>query len=439
MFFLVLAVAVNCVSGVFGIDDTRSYKNLKSLRMEKKGSIDAVFIGASNVMAFWQPVFGWADHGIAVSSLSYPGITCAAIKHMIIEARKTQPDALYIINLGCFKNNHVSLEAPQLHRVIDYTPFSLSKLNMVHDLVKKARLKAQDALEYYLPIIRFHSRWDELPSWVFSDGSTVYKLSYKTSGFSNKAVNITDHLALENDVRTPISEDMSQTFEELLDYCDSRHVNALFVKSPRVLGRKQQGRLNALEDILAQRGYPCLDLMEDVYDIGIDPRTDFYNAGHTNIHGSIKFSKAVGDYLVEHYHFEDKRGLPGWESWDDACEAYMQYCEMYTLPFEREHAPRFSSDIPGLKKPSVDEQSVSVAWKGIEGADGYAVFRKTSSTAWACVAEVDAGISDYTDAGLNPSTEYVYTVVPWRMNGEAREYGSFNVLGVNASTKGESA
>lgn len=444
VFIVVLALAVNGVAWVFGVNLSRNFKNWKGLRKEKKGSMDAVFIGASNVIAFWQPAFGWQDHGIAVFSLSMQGLTCAAIKHMIIEARKTQPDALYIINLSTFKQNRLTLETKQLHYALDYMPFSLNKLSMTGELIRRSEFRGLDTLEYYLPIIRFHSRWEELQSWVFSDDSLIYKASDTTMTFCENSVDISDKLLLYNDARKSIPDDIESVFLDLLDYLDSQHVNALFVKSPQAIGERQQGRMNKMEDILEQRGYPCLDMLEDIYKAGIDPRTDFYNVGHTNIHGSIKFTKAMGDYLVERYHFEDKRGQPGWESWDRLGKKYAKYCAKYALPFELEHAFRYTCDIPALSKPAVEEQSVRVAWTDVGGADGYAVFRKsakadTKEGNWTFVAETDAAASAYMDNDLDASTEYVYTVVPIRMADGIREYGSFDVKGVHAVTGGKSA
>ena len=443
-FFVVLAIAIVCVDGFFGMDSSRNLRNWVGLSREKRGGVDAIYLGASNVLEFWQPLYGWAEHGMAVRNLSVNDLTCTAFKNMIIEARKTQPDALYIISLSNFKGNGLQKDFSYLHRAVDYMPFSLNKLSMIHYLVSRSEYRGLDALEFYLPIIRFHSRWDDLKKWVFNTADPSTPMPMTDDTYSRKVRDISNGLVLDGDVKEPIPEDVGEVLEDLLDYFDSQHVKALFVKSPQKLKIAHQAHMNAIEDILEARGYPCLDLMDDFYEIGLDPRMDFHNNRHVNIHGAVKFCGALSDYLVENYHFGDKRGLPGWENWDTSAQAFMEGVTMYTLPFEREHAPRFLSDIPGLKKPSVDGQSVNITWKGIEGAGGYAVYRKTADEqpireAWACVAEVDAGISDYTDAGLNPSTEYVYTVVPWRMNGEAREYGSFNVLGVNASTKGESA
>ena len=441
VFLLILAVVVIGTGDVFGVRLPRNAICWRDLGKEKRNSMDAVIIGASNVISFWQPVFGWADHGIAVWSVSIPGLSCAAVKYMMIEARKTQPDALYIINLSNFKGNGIISDASHIHNPLNYMPFSLSKVKMTHALVQRSEFRGLDALEYYLPIIRFHTRWDELKYWAFGASTANHKMSYKSVPFFEKVYDISKEFSADNTVREPLPEDINEVFVELLDYCDENHVNVLFVKSPQATGAKPQGRMNTMEDMVAQRGYPCLDLLEDFDSAGFDGRTDFYNSGHTNIHGSLKFSKALGDYLVENYHFDDKRGLPGWESWDDACQAYGSYSNVYTLPFEREHAPRFVSDIPALTKPSVKKKTITVSWTGVEGAEGYAVFRKATKSsagkAWKCVAEVGADSNQYTDEKLKASTEYVYTVVPLRGKEGAREYGSFNALGVSAVTGGK--
>ncbi len=443
VFSIVLVMAILHVSGFFGVDFSRNRNNWVGLQKEKKRSMDAIFIGASNVSAFWQPLFGWADHGIAVWSISVSGLTCAAIKYMIIEARKTQPDALYIVNLSTFKGGKLYLDVSHMHNALDYMPLSLNKFNMVHDLVSRSEFKGLDALEYYLAIIRFHSRWDDLKPWIFGSGNISLKMSNHASSYCKKVFNSEKVLLLNNDVRSTIPKDVSDVLEDLLDYCDEQHVKVLFVKSPQVVSEKGQGRMNAMEDILEARGYPCLDLLEDMYKADIDPRTDFFNKGHTNIHGSMKFSKAVGDYLVENYGFEDKRGLPDWESWDAAMETYNAYREMYTLPLEREHAQRFFSDIPALAKKAVDEQRVRVSWTEVGEIDGYAVFRRTNRNGaqnpWQWISDVGADVNEYTDDGLNASTEYIYTVVPYREADGTREYGSFDVLGVSVKTKEEKA
>ncbi len=53
VFSIVLVMAILHVSGFFGVDFSRNRNNWVGLQKEKKGSMDAIFIGASNVSAFW--------------------------------------------------------------------------------------------------------------------------------------------------------------------------------------------------------------------------------------------------------------------------------------------------------------------------------------------------------------------------------------------------
>jgi len=53
---IVLVMAILHVNGFFGVDFSRNRNNWVGLQKERKGSMDAIFIGASNVSAFWQPL-----------------------------------------------------------------------------------------------------------------------------------------------------------------------------------------------------------------------------------------------------------------------------------------------------------------------------------------------------------------------------------------------
>ena len=160
---------------------------------------------------------------------------------------------------------------------------------------------------------------------------------------------------------------------------------------------------------------------------------------HTNIHGSLKFSKTLGDYLVEQYHFEDKRGLSSWADWDESASQYTELISQYTLPFEREHAQRVITDIPVLGKPVVNGQSIKIKWEfGNDDVDGFIVYRKCAAgktIAWQESARVSNDKRRWTDKGLKPLTRYTYTVVPYRMEDGETVYGSFKVFGVSVETE----
>ena len=436
VFLLLLALVVVGVQSILNIGSNRSYQAQRGFVKEPKNQMDGVLIGASNVHAFFQPPFIWNKYGFAIYSYSVDALSPWAYKHMIIEAQKTQPDALYIIVLNSFKDMIPSVSS--IHWSADYFPWSANKTRMIEALTKAADVTGLDKMEYYFPIIRFHARWTELETWDLDHHVDGMKGALTLfSSYLRNSKNMTD-LYSYTDGMEELSESQTECMEDLLDYCDEEQINALFVTVPQAISDETVlGQLNELESLVQERGYDCLDLMDPAV-TGIQPAIDFYNEQHTNVHGSLKVSKYLADYLAENYAFTDKRGLPGWESWDESVELYNDVIGPYTLPFERWHARRsYNLSIPKLDKLKVDGQLITVSWAETEGAYGYDVYRKAEDEYdgyWVYVATVEDGLS-LTDCGLFPETKYTYTVVPYSYgeDGSVR-YGNFDYTGVSATT-----
>ena len=434
VFLIILGITVCAVQGMFGIDDDRAFAVHKDFANEKERPIDGVFVGASNVHAFWQPAMAWAGHGIAVLNYAFSALPMGAVKYLIIEARKTQPDALYIINLNTFKYINPKDKVADIHRPVDYMPLSQNKLDLIDAMVEQSELTDDERMELLIPFIQFHSRWYDLKSWSYGVPQEDYLGSLSKDYFFKIVTDITPSFKV-NDQTAEVGGDTMAVFTDLLDYLDREHVNALFVKVPQVLKNLPQGRMKTLEGVLEERGYPCVDMLGDVESLGLNLNTDFYNITHTNVHGSMKIVEYLSNYLIEHYHFTDKRGEKGWEKWDELAGQYMALLSQYLLPFEFEHAPRYQTDIPALNKPTVEGQSVTVSWEAVEGAEGYEVYRKQEGTAWERCAATDAQTLSYADAGLEPGAEYTYTVVPCATVDGRTRYGSYKAAGVTGKTE----
>ena len=443
VFFLLLLAVVYSVSGVFGIDAERCVFNLQYFTREKPGTLDAVYIGSSNVHAFWEPAFGWDEYGIAVWNYSTDGVSQKGIKYYLTEAKKTQPQAVFLINLNVFKFKSVEVRQQYIHRMVDYFPLSLNKIRMIRTLSTRMddlnpNAKQQNPLEYYFPIIRFHSRWDSLKPWALGADDRDYKSSFINNGYTHNVMDLTDSCRVIPG-KGEVAESVLAVFTDLLDYCDATGTRVLFVKVPQANTTEEARQMNTLESLAQGRGYPCLDLMEKAEEIGILPGTDYYNENHTNVHGSLKFSDYLGRYLVEQYGFTDKRGQPDWESWDRAARDYMDYVSPYCLPFEREHAGRSALDIPAMGKPAAKGKEIRVSWEPVDGAEGYQIYRKSEKEKngfWHLVATVGDDTDTYLDTDLKASTQYTYTVVPFCTEQDEMLFGYFDVLGASGRTGG---
>ena len=434
-FLLILCFFVVKIQKITSVDEFRSYLLLGGFYLEKKESLDVVYIGSSNVYAFWTPSMAWSNHGLVSWSFSVPGLPSNAIKYLLIEARKTQPTALFIININTF-----IYDSHALHRTVDYLPWSLNKQRLINRLTKDASISGFAKLEYFFPVIRFHTRWSSLGAWVFKSPDNGLKGGLTVGHFLTRVKDITKQYCITQ-AKSPPRVAQSNVLTDLLDYCDNEKVKVLFVTVPQSISPESCGALNYMEDTIKQRGYPVLNMMSKIEKTGIQTVTDFYDEYHTNIHGAIKFTEYLSHYLIEHYGFKDKRGQFGWESWDKSVELYGKVINPWTLPLEREYMPRdYSLAAPSLNRLSVNNRDISVSWKAVKSAEGYEIYRKSPSeqnNAWHLVKTVGAEVLAWLDTKLKAKAQYTYTVVPYRKENNKKLYGHFSFNGMTATTGGK--
>lgn len=67
--------------------------------------------------------------------------------------------------------------------------------------------------------------------------------------------------------------------------------------------------------------------------------------------------------------------------------------------------------IPKLKTASNVAKGIKITWEKVEGANGYIIGRRTSSTGWTKISTI-GDKNNYTDKTAKAGTEYTYTVVP---------------------------
>ena len=434
LFIIILLVIVLSVQQVLSIDNAGAFENVRGFYREKPGSLDCVFVGSSNAYCFWEPVFGWDRYGITSWNFAVPGMPMQAVKYYIIEARKTQPDALIMVNLNCFRNETAEPLLKGIHFAVDYFPFSVNKIRMINALNAGPERDYSVLLESFFPIIRFHSRWSDLQQWSFGISSRHFKSSLFISGFTSASYDLSEELVCHNGSVSP-PDDVLAVFSDLLSFCQQNHLNVLFVKIPQFLLKEEQEQLNYMESMAVSAGFPCLDLFENMDDLNLDLKADYYNKGHTNVHGAIKISDAIGRYLVDHYSFSDKRGLKEYADWDADSKAYMNRLKPYILPFEPDHPERADLAAPELNAPVRDGQSVLLSWKSSGGADGYEVYRKSRSE-WVLAADLPGSARSLRDQAPESSGSCSYTVVPYRLQGEKKLYGRFDVHGVGITAGG---
>ena len=397
---------------------------------EPEGTLDAVVIGPSGMYASWIAPLAWERYGIAVYPFVCNSQSLAAARFLIEEARKTQPDAVFVISLYEFDN------IPQetgMHYLIDYLPASFTKFRLIQALCDLRGDDIWQRMEFFSPIIRYHSRWNELVAEDFQYVSNGYKGASYYEGFLNSVKDVSRALRT-TEKEVSIGEPGMSIISELLDYLEKQQIRAVFVNTPVVMTNEYRlAQINAVADLCRARGFLVIDEMALADEIGIDRTKDYYNEGHTNIHGAIKITDYLSRYFIEQYGFMDKRGDPSYQSWDTSYVRYTEEISPYVLETEWQGEKRDETlATPGLLQVSVSGTRLTVSWGGVDHAEGYRIYRK-SDAGWERIGHVENTTTRFADNTCEPGKTYTYTVIAYRRIDDTVYWSGYDFAGVEGT------
>lgn len=297
-----------------------------------KNSLDAVYIGPSSVYRFWIGPEAFHNHGITAYGLSTSAQPISAAKFLMNEADKTQHPKLYIIDLRSV--TWTDYTAGDIRKVTDNMSFSFNRIDAINTMPKSVGLESKTFnLEYYLSFIKYHGRWtDTLTKDDFTGICTTDEFENYMGYAANN--NLTTKV---NTVSKPHNTSKKQNLSalnkkylvDLLEYCLQSGKKVLFTISPFSANKLEAEELNEAKSIAAQYGFPILDGISKFNEIGMNCRTDYYSARHTNVYGAQKYTNYLANYLVKTYHLPDHRGDAAYSSWEDSYKAFLKRIAEY--------------------------------------------------------------------------------------------------------------
>lgn len=315
LFLLIGVLLFQIISGVFL--EKNSYAKYRNFL--KQEDIDVLILGSSH-----------SDNGIApeiiekyykdeqqsdisVFNYSIYGMRMEQMYYFMKDALKVHVPKVVVIETFAFvplADEHREILA---RRAFDMLPLTLNKIEAIQYCVK------EDHWSYYIPFIKYHTRWKELNQKDFSMlynedawGSAGERCHY------NKEVMEEQDDYFKADTREmkelrEITDTETECLEKLLDLAEENHISILFTSVPF----KEQLGMTSLEMIkinnYLQKFYvndeniQLLDMnrMWDELDFGYK---DLYNEGHCNKKGALKVTNCLYGYLNEHYDLGVSKG-----------------------------------------------------------------------------------------------------------------------------------
>ena len=443
--FLVFAFLFNIVSTILvQPHDDRSYSMIRGFYEEEENSLDAVFIGSSTSYTDWNAAIAWENYGITGFSFTSPAQHFAAQEYLCKEARKTQPNAVYVFNLVPICEYFDGDETYGYHALLDYMPLSLNKLKMTKVLCDDAGFDYRESAEYFVPLVRYHSAWN---TW---DGSNMHKefdgykgvphyVRFLRSRYNvdGEFKEITERAELKGDL-----EKIKNDVQSLLDYLKEENVNAMFLVTPTV-GKDKiiYECINSAADMAREAGFTVVDFQNKkmLESIELDFTKDFYNHNHLNIHGALKMTEYLCEYLTNNYDIKDKRedkSFSAAQGWDDVFTKLKAKMSPYVLPQEYYMNVDYTYSAPSVSVSVSDDKAdtYNVSWSHEESAGSYTLYRKDRYTStWNKVAEFDGSVSTFTDTykvGNSEEDGPYYTVIASKNEGGKTVWSNYNYKGV---------
>lgn len=142
-----------------------------------------------------------------------------------------------------------------------------------------------------------------------------------------------------------IHPDKLAMLENIVEAAKKADVGLLFFVAPYHLSEEEQMNFNAVAEFAADNDVDFINFNHLYNEIDLDFSTDLRDVSHVNNYGAKKVTEYIADFLVSKYEIPDKRGLKGYELW----EQNARYLQNKTVTHELEQAVDINDYFTKLK------------------------------------------------------------------------------------------
>lgn len=181
-----------------------------------------------------------------------------------------------------------------LHSSVDSMPFTPDKYSMINDVIPEYKT------EFLFDIYKYHNRWSELelhelevlryflPGYHGLQNGAIYKNEIKDEGKPD---------IIPVDIyEEPLTVGRGY-LDKIIDLCNKEGILLIVVNLPYNEDEDNQKAVNWVRIYADEKGFMFYDMLKD-NNLQIDFSADFCGAGHFNVVGAQKVSKALAEYML---------------------------------------------------------------------------------------------------------------------------------------------
>lgn len=299
----------------------------------KEESVDVLFFGSSHAASFFIPQELYNDYGYTSYNLGCEQQNLVVSYFWLKEALRSQNPKTVV--LDCYMLFTYNAKEPLntseacTRKALDYMKWSPVKMEAVKTICELDQ--NQSLLSYYLPNIRYHTRWKGLGANDFKVWER--KKHYELKGYAPLAgyCGIEEFLPFDgrkaenSAVMVPL---MEEYLEKIRLLCEQQGIELLLVKNPATVQSAE--KYQTVQDYAKRHGLQYFDFNEKgLYKkTGYSFASDNHDGGHGNFWGARKITKYIGSVLKQGGRLQKKTEA----QWEETKDYYMQMIKDCELP-----------------------------------------------------------------------------------------------------------
>lgn len=243
--------------------------------------------------------------------------------YVLKETLKYETPKVVVLNVNSLRYGKDSDKVSEAYNrlMIDNMKWSSEKI----DLIKESMTDEENIFSYVFPILRYHSRFDELTKedfeYLFKNKSNTY------NGFLvNKNVKPAKNLPTKRNLASyDFPEECIDFLNKIVDLCKENDIELVLIKAPSLYPYWYDEYEEKIKEFANENDIDYYNLLEKRDEIGLDYEVDTYDGGlHLNFYGAEKLSKYFAKILFNNYDLTD---FSGDELYDKKLEEYISLRE----------------------------------------------------------------------------------------------------------------
>lgn len=268
------------------------------------GDHDVLFVGDCEVYENFSTVELWRKYGI--NSFIRGGAQQLVWQsyYLLEDALRYETPDVVVFNVLSLMYNEPQNEAYN-RMALDGMRWSKTKWNAI----KASMCDGENMIDYIFPILRYHSRWNELTADDFKYWFKKDLVSYNGFYLRTEIMPAGDFPPARPLADPNFGDKAMEYLDKMTELCKEKGIHLVLIKSPSLYPHWYDEWDENMEKYAEEHGITYINMLKIAEsEIGIDYSQDTYDAGlHMNVTGAEKCSDYLGKILKEKYALEDHR------------------------------------------------------------------------------------------------------------------------------------